>query len=91
MKKHRKKIIAIFAACMFAMMMMLNVNTTINGSNFSIDGYTALVNGSTGGCSVTVSCLGGDTCTCSGVNDCKRTSTGCSATGSGGETITCSC
>lgn len=54
MKKHRKKVIAIFAACMFAMMMMLNVSTTINESNFSIEGYTALVSGSTGG---------GDDCT----------------------------
>lgn len=92
MKRHRKKVIAIFAACMFAMMMMLNVSTTINGSNFSIEGYTALVSGSTGGCSISVTCSGGsDTCECSGVNDCKRTSTGCSATGSDGETITCSC
>jgi len=49
MKKHRKKVIAIFAACMFAMMMMLNVNTTINGTNFSVEGYTALVSGSTVG------------------------------------------
>jgi hypothetical protein len=49
MKKHRKKVIAIFAACMFALMMMLNVSTTINGSNFSVEGYTALVSGMTGG------------------------------------------
>jgi hypothetical protein len=47
MKKNRKKIIAFFAACMFAMMMMLNVSTTHNGANFSIDGYIALVSGST--------------------------------------------
>lgn len=55
MKRHRKKIIAIFAACMFAMMMMLNVNTTVNGTNFSVEGYTALVSGSTGG-----GCSGGN-------------------------------
>jgi len=48
MKKQRKKVIAIFAACMFAMMMSLNVSTTVNGTNFSVDGYTALVSGSTG-------------------------------------------
>lgn len=49
MKKAKKKFIAIFAGCMFAMLMMLNVSTTINGSNFSVNGYTALVSGSTGG------------------------------------------
>jgi len=49
MKKHRKKIITIFAVCMFAIMMMLNVSTTINGSNFSVEGYSAVVSGNTGG------------------------------------------
>lgn len=48
MKNKKKKLLAIFAACMFAVMMMLNVTTSMNGTNFSIDGYTALVSGSTG-------------------------------------------
>jgi hypothetical protein len=57
MKKSKKKLITIFAACMFAMMMMLNVSTTINGTNFSIDGYTSVVCGSTGSCANI--CIGG--------------------------------
>ncbi|MCC5907886.1 MAG: hypothetical protein JJU13_16860 [Balneolaceae bacterium] len=48
MKNQRKKVIVFFAACMFAMMMIMNVNTTINGTNFSVAGYTAVVSGSTG-------------------------------------------
>lgn len=47
MEKQRKKFIAIFAACMFTVMMLLNVTTSMNGSNFSVDGYIALVSGST--------------------------------------------
>ncbi|WP_372906567.1 hypothetical protein [Rhodohalobacter sp.] len=67
MKKTKKKFIAIFAGCMFAVMMMLNVSTTINGANFSVDGYMALVSGSTnchdGGCSVVCGPSGYEACT----------------------------
>lgn len=49
MKSRKKKYIAFFATFMFAIMMVLNVTTSINGSDFSIDGYTAVVNGGTGG------------------------------------------
>lgn len=67
MKKAKKKFIAIFAGCMFAMMMMLNVSTTVNGSNFSIDGYMALVSGSTnchdGHCAVVCGPSGTTICT----------------------------
>lgn len=47
MKSTKKKYLVLFGSCMFAIMMMLNVSTTINGTNFSIDGYTALISGST--------------------------------------------
>jgi len=79
MKKHRKKVIAIFAACMFAMMMMLNVNTTINGTNFSVEGYTALVSGSTGGCSA-ISCLYPSSCGSMGPCTWREVCDGCSCT-----------
>jgi len=45
MKRHRKKIIAIVAGCMFLVMMMLNLKTTINGFNLSVDEYSAFVKG----------------------------------------------
>ncbi len=49
MKNIKKKILAIVAGCMFAGMMMLNVNTTINDSNFSVTGLMSLAYGTTGG------------------------------------------
>lgn len=60
MKKMKKKFIAIFAGFMFAMMMMLNVSTTINGTNFSVDGYTAVVCGDTGSSECAQWCDGGN-------------------------------
>jgi hypothetical protein len=48
-KTIRKKLLAIFAAFTFAILMMFNVNTTINGADISIDGYITLANGTSGG------------------------------------------
>jgi hypothetical protein len=88
MKHHRKKVITFFAVCMFAMLMMLNVNTTINGTNFSVVGYTALVSGSDGKSEVSCKCAlfnGNDKCrsnnwgsTCAtGTQDCSNGDNNC--------------
>lgn len=50
MKNVKKKIFAIVTICTFAVLMMLNVSTTITDSNFSVTGLTTLVYGMTGEC-----------------------------------------
>lgn len=44
MNKQRKIILGMFTACVFAILMMFNVNSTENGYNFGICGETALAN-----------------------------------------------
>jgi hypothetical protein len=46
----RKKLYAFIAACMFAVMMGLSVNTSINGNGLSLSGINALASGTTGAC-----------------------------------------
>ena len=44
----RKSILKVVAAVMFAFLLSFNVTTSMNGDNFSLEGFTALVVGSTG-------------------------------------------
>ena len=44
MINQRKTILGLFAACMFAVLMMFNVNSTEGGFDFSLCGETVLAN-----------------------------------------------
>lgn len=43
----RKKVLVIITICMFVCMMGLSVSTSIEGTNFSLSGLTALASGNT--------------------------------------------
>ncbi len=45
MKKQRKTFLGIFTACVFAILMMFNVNSTEDGYDFSLCGETVLADG----------------------------------------------
>ena len=52
----RKSILKVVAAVMFAFLLSFNVTTSMNGDNFSLEGFTELAVGSTGDCHDTNSC-----------------------------------
>jgi hypothetical protein len=82
-KTIRKKLLVMFAACTFAILMMFNVNSTINGTDFSIDGYMQIVSGSTAGAfAYCTTCYGG--CAMYGYDYAACGSTGCMCSCSGG-------
>lgn len=45
METMRKKLLPIAIVCMFALMMGFNVTTSVNGTNFSLTGFSVLASG----------------------------------------------